>query len=130
MAAEGQGPTKAGVQRAAIRGSLHGNDKGRMAAPAAAGAFAGAFAADIGVIDLGPRPGDAKLVPAVALNHRLHQLVLDPPGGIGRTPEPAAQLKVSRIFLYEKMIKEGAAPILSLIESAKWWPVPAYLTSS
>src|SRR5271167_1176009 len=81
-----------------------------MAAPAASGAFAGAFAADIGVVDLDPRPGGAKLVPAVALDHRLHQLVLDPPGGIGRDPEPAAQLDVGQALLALSQQVHGAKP--------------------
>jgi hypothetical protein len=85
---------KAGVQRPAIRGGLHCNDKRRMTAPAPPGAFASALAADIGVVDLDPGPGSAKLVTAVTLDHRLHQLVLDPPSGIGRDPEPATQLDV------------------------------------
>jgi len=70
-----------------------------LAAPAAPGAFAGALAADIGVVDLDQRFGDAKLVSAVALDHRLHQLVLDPAGGVGRDPEPAAQLDVGQALL-------------------------------
>src|SRR4051794_19035933 len=44
-----------------------------MASPAAPGALPGALAADIGVIDLDPRPGGAQLVAAVAFDHRLHQ---------------------------------------------------------
>src|SRR4051812_29176179 len=57
-----------------------------MASPAAPGALPGALAADIGVIDLDPRPGGTQLVAAVPFDHRLHQLVLDPPGSIGRDP--------------------------------------------
>src|SRR3954465_8992287 len=56
----------------------------------------GALAADIGVIDLDPRPGGAHLVTAVAFDHCLHQLVLDPPGSIGRNPEPPAQLDIGQ----------------------------------
>src|SRR3984893_12588676 len=56
------------MRRAAIGGGLHGKDKGRMAAPTAPGAFAGALTADIGVVDLDPRPGGAKHVTAVAFN--------------------------------------------------------------
>ncbi len=50
---------------AVVRGSLDRHDKGRVAPPAAPGAFAGALAPDIGVIDLGSRPGVAELVAAV-----------------------------------------------------------------
>jgi hypothetical protein len=42
-------------------------------------AFARALAANIGVVDLDPGPGGAKLVTAVAFDHRLHQLGLGPP---------------------------------------------------
>ena len=70
-----------------------------MAAPAAPGACASALAADIGVVDLDPRPAGTKLVTAVALDHGLHQLVLDPPGGVGRDPQPPAQLDIGQAFL-------------------------------
>jgi hypothetical protein len=56
--------------------------------------LAGALAADIGVVDLDPWPAGAKLVATVALTHRLHQLVLHAPSGIGRDPEPAPQFDV------------------------------------
>src|SRR5712671_2305939 len=68
----------------------------RLAAPTAPGAFTGALTADIGVVDLDPRPGGAKHVTAVAFNHGLHQLVLDPPGVVGRDPEPGTQLDVGQ----------------------------------
>src|SRR3954453_4549645 len=57
------------MQRTPIRGRLDRDDEGRMAAPTAPGAFTGALAADIGVIDLDPRPGGAQLVAAVAFDH-------------------------------------------------------------
>ena len=63
-----------------------------MSAPAAAGAFAGSLAANIGVVDLDPWPGGAELVVPVSLEHRLHQLVLHPPGGVGRDPEPPVSI--------------------------------------
>src|SRR3954447_3098096 len=61
------------MQRTPIRGRLDRDDEGRMAAPTAPGAFTGALTADIGVIDLDPRPGGAQLVAAVAFDHCLHQ---------------------------------------------------------
>src|SRR5260370_31079982 len=70
-----------------------------MAPRATPGAFASALAADIGVVDLDPGPGGAKLVTAVTLDHRLHQLVLDPPSGVGRDPQPATQLHVEQALL-------------------------------
>src|SRR3979490_2626834 len=59
----------------------------------------GARRADIGVVDLDPRPAGTKLVAAIALDHGLHQLVLDSPGGVGRDPQPPAQLDVGQAFL-------------------------------
>ena len=81
-----------------------------MTSPTAPGAFTGALAADIGVIDLDPRPGGAQLVAAVAFNHCLHQLVLDPPGSIGRNPEPPAQLDVGQPLLALSEQVHGAEP--------------------
>src|SRR3954454_12597120 len=74
-------------------------DKGSVAAPTTPGALPGALTADIGVIDLDPRPARAKLIAAVPLDHRLHQFVLNPPGGIGRDPKSPAQLDVGQPFL-------------------------------
>src|SRR3954463_9323242 len=70
-----------------------------MAAPTTPGALPGALATDIGVVDLDPRPARAKLVAAVPLDHRLHQFVLNPPGGIGRDPKSSTQLDVGQPFL-------------------------------
>src|SRR6516164_1110288 len=81
-----------------------------MAAPTAPGAVAGALPADIGVVDLDPRPGGAKHVTAVAFNHGLHQLVLDPPGGVGRDPEPTTQLDVGQTLLALSQQMHGAKP--------------------
>src|SRR5260370_23241180 len=90
---------EAGVQWPAVRGGLDRNDERRVAAPAAPDTFAGALAADIGVVDLDPRTAGTKRVTALALDHGLHQLVLDPPGGIGRDPQPPAQLEGGHAFL-------------------------------
>ena len=87
------------MQRPSVRGGLDRDNEGRMSAPAAAGAFAGSLAANIGVVDLDPRPGGADLVVPVSLEHRLHQLVLHPPGGVGRDPEPPAQFDVGQALL-------------------------------
>src|SRR3954454_10096174 len=57
-----------------------------------------ALTTDIGIVDLDPRPARAKLIAAVPLDHCLHQLVLNPPGGIGRNPEPPAQLDIGQPF--------------------------------
>src|ERR1051325_2960560 len=81
-----------------------------MAAPTTPGAFAGALTADIGVVDLDPRPAGAKLVAAVPLDPRLHQLVLNPPGGIGRDPQSPAQLDVGQPFLALGEQMHGAEP--------------------
>src|SRR5260221_6741641 len=89
-----------------------------MAAPAPSGAFASALAADIGVVDLDPGPGGAKLVTAVSLPHRPHQPVLDPPSGGGRDPQPATQL-------------DGGQGLLSLRQQARHaqpkTPLPAWV---
>jgi len=82
------------MQRPAISGGLDRDDKGRVTASAAPGAFAGALAADVSVVDLDPRAGSAKLVTPIPLDHGLHQLVLNAPGGVGRDPEPPAQFDV------------------------------------
>ena len=86
-------------KRPAICGSLDRNDKGGVAAPTTPGAFAGALTADIGVVDLDPRPGGAKLVTAVPFDHRLHQFVLNPPGGVGRDPSRRPNSMLDRPFL-------------------------------
>ena len=87
------------MQWPSVRGGLDRNDEGRVASTAAPGTFAGALAADIGVVDLDPRPASTKLVTAITLDHGLHQLVLDPPGGVGRDPQPTPQLNVGQAFL-------------------------------
>ena len=51
-----------------------------------------------------------KLVAAVTLDHRLHQLVLDPPSGIGRDPQSAAQFDVGQTFLALGEQMHGAEP--------------------
>ena len=81
-----------------------------MAAPTTPGALPGALTADIGVVDLDPRPAGAKLVAAVPLDHRLHQFVLNPPGGIGRDPKSPAQLDVGQPFLALGKQMHGAEP--------------------
>ena len=81
-----------------------------MAAAPAPGALPGALTADIGVVDLDPRPARAKLVAAVPLDHRLHQFVLNPPGGIGRDPKAPAQLDVGQPFLALGEQMHGAEP--------------------
>ena len=81
-----------------------------MAAPTTPGALPGALTADIGVVDLDPRPARAKLVAAVPLDHRLHQFVLNPPGGIGRDPKAPAQLDVGQPFLALGEQMHGAEP--------------------
>src|SRR5262249_47202471 len=81
-----------------------------MATPTAPGAFAGALTTDIGVIDLDPWPGGAKHVTAVPFDHRLHQLVLDPPGGVGRDPEPATPFDVGQALLAFSQQMPGAEP--------------------
>src|SRR5215211_492087 len=65
---------------------------------------------NIGVVDLDPRPARAKLVAAVALDPRLHQFVLNPPGGIGRDPKAPAQLDVGQPFLALSEQMHGAKP--------------------
>src|SRR3954465_13659547 len=81
-----------------------------MTSPAAPGALPGALAPHIGVIDLDPRPGGAQLVAAVAFDHCLHQLVLDPPGSIGRDPKPPAQLDIGQPLLALSEQMHGAEP--------------------
>src|SRR5882672_6647101 len=57
-----------------------------------------------------PRAGGAQLVTAITFEHRLHQLVLKPPGGVCRNAEPPSQLDIGEVFLAlgEKM--HGAKP--------------------
>src|SRR6516225_10706050 len=81
-----------------------------MATPTAPGALAGALTTDIGVVDLDPWPGGAKHVTAVPFDHRLHQLVLDPPGGVSRDPEPATQFDVGQALLALSQQMHGAKP--------------------
>jgi len=81
-----------------------------VTASAPPSAFAGALAANIGVVDLDPGPGGAKLVTAVAFDHRLHQLVLDPPSGIGRDPESPTQLDIGQPLLALGQQMHGAEP--------------------
>src|SRR4051812_44348386 len=82
----------------------------RRPRPTTPGALPGALAADIGVVDLDPRPAGAKLIAAVPLDHRLHQFVLNPPGGIGRDPKSPAQLDVGQPFLALGEQMHGAEP--------------------
>src|SRR5271155_2042338 len=91
-------------------GGLDGDDKRGVAATTAPGPFAGALAADVSVVDLDPRAGGAELVTTVSLKHGLHQLVLHPPGSVGRDPQPPAQLDAgySLLALGEQM--HGAEP--------------------
>src|SRR5215212_7796718 len=81
-----------------------------MAAATTPGALPSTLTADIGVIDLDPRPGGAKLIAAVPLDHRLHQFVLNPPRGIGRDPKSPAQLDVGQPFLALSEQMHGAEP--------------------
>src|SRR3954468_22087996 len=85
-------------------------DEGGVAAPTTPGALSGALTADIGVVDLDPRPAGAKLVAAVPLDHRLHQFVLNPPGSIGRNPQAPPQLDVGQPFLALGEQMHGAEP--------------------
>jgi len=50
---------------------------------AAPRAFTGPLAADISVVDLEARAGNAELITTAALEHGLHQLVLKAPGSVG-----------------------------------------------
>src|SRR5215211_3590577 len=81
-----------------------------VAAPTTPGAFPGALTADIGVVDLDPRPARTKLIAAVPLDHRLHQFVLNPPSGIGRDPKSPAQLDIGQPFLALGEQIHGAEP--------------------
>src|SRR3954454_19226967 len=99
-----------GVKGPSIRGRFDRYDKGGVAAPATPGALPSALTADIGVVDLDPRPARAKLIAAVALDHRLHQFVLNPPGGIARDPKAPAQLDVGQPFLALSEQMHGAEP--------------------
>src|SRR4051812_23846541 len=66
--------------------------------------------ADVGVVDLDPRPAGAKLIAAVPLDHRLHQFMLNSPGGIARDPKSPAQLDVGQPFLALGKQMHGAKP--------------------
>src|SRR5260221_153366 len=98
------------MQRPSVERGLHRNDKGRVAAPTPPNAFTGAFATDVGVVNLDPWPGGAELVTAVTLDHRLRQLVLNLPSGVGRDSEPPAQLDVGQAFLALSEKMHGAKP--------------------
>ena len=71
------------MQRLTVIGCLDCGDEGGVSTSAAPGPFAGAFAADVSVVDLDARASGAELVTTVALEHRLHQLVLKAPGSVG-----------------------------------------------
>src|SRR5215469_14899478 len=86
------------------------DDKRGVAATAAPGPFAGALAADVSVVDLDPRASGAELVTTVALEHGLHQLVLKPPGSVGRDPKPPAQLDAGYSLLALAKQVHGAEP--------------------
>src|SRR6202008_4175737 len=77
---------------------------------AALGPLAGALAANISVVDLDPRAGGAELVTPVAREHGLHQLVLKPPGSVGRDPKPPAQLDVGYSLLTLAKQMHGTKP--------------------
>src|SRR5882672_5359932 len=81
-----------------------------MAAPPAPGTFPRALAANIGVVDLDSGAGGAEFVAAVALNHGLHQLVLNSPRGVRRDAEPPAQLDVGQALLALGKKVHGAEP--------------------
>jgi hypothetical protein len=81
-----------------------------MAAPTTPGALPATLTANIGVVDLDPRPGGAELVAAVSLDHRLHQFVLNPPRGVGRDPKSPAQFYVGQPFLALGEQMHGAEP--------------------
>src|SRR5215469_11545955 len=98
-----------------------------MAAPTAPGAFAVALTADLGVVDLDPWPGGAKQVTAVPFDHCLHQLVLDPPGGVGRDPEPATQFDVGQALLALSQQMHGGE---TKPASAAWCPARRYRRSA
>src|SRR3954449_246622 len=93
-----------------MRGRFDRYDKGGVAASATPGALPGTLTANIGVVDLDPRPAGAKLIAAVAFDHRLHQLVLNPPGGISRDPKAPTQLDVGQPFLALGEQMHGAEP--------------------
>src|SRR3954468_14410170 len=61
-----------------IRGSFDRHNERGVATATTSGALPRALTADIGVVDLDPRPARAKLIAAVPLDHRLHQFVLNP----------------------------------------------------
>src|SRR5271166_6893536 len=101
---------QASVQRPTIIGGLDRDDKGGVTAPAAPRPFAGALAADVSIVDLDPRASGAELVTAVALEHRLHQLMLKTPGSVGGGPKPPAQLDVGYSLLALTKQMHGAEP--------------------
>src|SRR5271168_4332521 len=91
-------------------GGFDGDDKRGVAAPPASTPFAGALTTDVSVVDLDPRAGGAELVTTVTLEHGLHQLVLNPPGSVGRDPQPPAQLDVGYALLALGEQMHGAKP--------------------
>src|SRR5277367_1387709 len=101
---------QASVERPTDIGGLDRDDKRGVAASAAPGPFAGALATDVSVVDLDPRAGGAELVTTISLEHGLHQLVLNPPGSVGRDPKPPAQLDVGYSLLALAKQMHGAKP--------------------
>src|SRR3954462_3745509 len=93
-----------------MRGRFDRYDEGGVAAPTTPGALSGALTADIGVVDLDPRPARAKLVAAGPLDHRPPQFVLTPPRGVGRDPKLPAQLDVGQPFLALSEQMHGTEP--------------------
>jgi hypothetical protein len=81
-----------------------------MIATSTSGAFARALTADVGVVNLDTWSGCAEGVAPIALKHDLHQLVLNPPGRIGRDAELAAKLDVGHALLALGEQMHGAKP--------------------
>ena len=75
-------------QRPTIRAARHGGDKRRLTGRTATALATHSLAAPEGIIDL-DRAGQGLGI--VALAHRLHQLVLDQPGGLVGHPEVTRQ---------------------------------------
>ena len=77
-------PAELDPHRLALGGGFHGCDKGRLAGTAPTSFAARALASDVGVIDLDALAGQWLVL--IALEHDLHQLVLDLPSSVVRHP--------------------------------------------
>jgi hypothetical protein len=90
-------PAELDPDRLALRGGLDSGDKGCLARGSTSGGPVRAFAAEVGVIDFDAL--SRQWLVMVALQHDLHQLVLEFPRRILRHPQTTAQFDAGYALL-------------------------------